>query len=78
MWCWFSPSGYESYWFHWASTWSAVGEIVEVEEGEADWSLEILENLLDHYYVKPAQYEKRQADLNKKLKKAGKPPMKGP
>lgn len=59
-------------------TWSAAGEIVEVEEGEVEWSLEILENLLDHYYVKPAQYEKRQADLSKKLKKAGKPPMKGP
>lgn len=53
-----------------------VGEIVEVEPGEAEWTLEILDDLFDHYYVKPQQAAKRRDALNKKLEEVGKPPMK--
>ena len=51
-------------------------QIVEVEPEEAEWCLEIIEQLFDHYYVRPAANAKRIDELNKKLAKAGKPPMK--
>lgn len=36
--------------------------VVDVEPGEAEWTLEVLEGLFDHYYVKPAiARAKRQA-----------------
>jgi Domain of unknown function (DUF4145) len=52
-----------------------TGEIVEVEAGEAEWNLDVLEGLFDLYFVQPALSAKRKADLNKKLTDAGKPPL---
>lgn len=52
------------------------GEIVRVEDGEAEWNLDVLEGLFDFYYVQPAILKKKKEELNKKLKDAGKPPMK--
>jgi hypothetical protein len=52
---------------------TASGELVDVEEGEADWNLDVLESLFDFYFIQPAITAKRKADLNKKLKEAGKP-----
>ncbi len=52
------------------------GQIVEIEEGEAEWNLEILEMLFDFYYVKPAAIKIKKDLLNKKLTDAGKKPMK--
>ncbi len=54
------------------------GEIVPVEPHEAEWNLEVLESLFDHYYVQPAKAQKRRELLDAKLKAAGKPPMKQP
>jgi hypothetical protein len=54
------------------------GEIVEVEEGEAEWLLDVLEELFDHYYVVPTKAAARRDALNKKLKELGKPPLKAP
>ncbi|MBA7493500.1 hypothetical protein ES702_04059 [subsurface metagenome] len=51
-------------------------EIIEVEPGEAEWNLNVLESLFDFYYVKPAESEERRKALNKKLINAGKKPMK--
>jgi hypothetical protein len=53
-----------------------TGEIVEVEPGEADWNLEVLEALFDFYFVQPAYSKQRKDSLNKKLKELGKPDMK--
>src|ERR1035438_5978549 len=50
-----------------------TGAIVEVEPGEAEWNLDVLESLFDFYFVQPALSAKRKAELNKKLKEAGKP-----
>lgn len=47
-----------------------TGEIVDVEPHEADLLLTILEELADHYYVKPAASAKRLADLQAKLQNA--------
>lgn len=49
-------------------------QVIDVEPGEAEWCLEILEDMFDHYYVKPAQATARKAALDAKLAAAGKPP----
>jgi len=51
-------------------------QIIEVEPHEAEWSLEILEEMFDHFYVRPAAAKARKAALDAKLKAAGKPPSK--
>jgi len=53
-----------------------TGEILPVEPGEAEWSLDVLEQLFDFYYVQPAQLAMKREAMNKKLQEAGKPPMK--
>ena len=54
---------------------SNTGEIVDVEPGEAEWLLDVLEGLFDFYFVQPAILERKRVALNKKLAEAGKPPM---
>jgi hypothetical protein len=51
-------------------------QIIDVDPGEAEWCLEILEDIFDHYYVKPARAKARKASLHAKLTAAGKPPSK--
>jgi len=53
-----------------------TGEIIEVEPGEAEWNLNILEQLFDFYFVQPEISRKKRESLNKKLKDVGKPQMK--
>jgi len=53
-----------------------TGDVLPVEPGEAEWLLDILEGLFDHYCVAPARAKQRQAALDQKLASAGKPPMK--
>ncbi len=55
---------------------AATGEVVPVEPGEAEWTLDVLDGLFDFYFVQPAQLEKRRDALNSKLAAAGKPPIK--
>jgi len=57
---------------------TASNQILDVEPGEAEWNLEVLEMLFDFYYVQPAQTQKKKAALDAKLASAGKPPMKSP
>jgi hypothetical protein len=54
-----------------------TGQIVEVEEGEAEWLLEVNEALFDFVFVQPRRLEERKNNLNAKLALLGKPPMKG-
>jgi len=53
-----------------------TGEIIDVEPGEAELNLDVIEALFDFYFVNPARIAKKKADINKKLQDAGKPPMK--
>jgi len=53
----------------------STGEIVEVEPGEAEWNLDVVEALFDFYYVEEERARKRREDINVKLKDAGKPPL---
>ena len=52
-----------------------TGEIVPVEEGEAEWCLEVIEILFDYYFVRPADVKRRTLALNQKLSDTGKPQM---
>jgi hypothetical protein len=52
-------------------------QIIDVEPHEAEWCLEILEEMFQHFYVRPAEAGRRKAALDAKLGKAGKPASKG-
>ena len=52
------------------------GEIVPVEPEEAEWTIEVLEGLFDHYFVVPAREKTRRAKLAEKLKAAGRKEIK--
>jgi hypothetical protein len=51
-------------------------QVIPVEPGEAEWCLDILDEMFDHYYVKPSRAKARKAALNAKLAAAGKPASK--
>jgi hypothetical protein len=51
-------------------------QVIDVDPQEAEWCLGILEDLFDHFYVAPATADERKAELDAKLKAAGKPPSK--
>ena len=53
-----------------------TGEIVDVELGVAEWNLDVLEDLFDFYFVRPAKLAAKRTALNQKLAEADKPPMK--
>jgi hypothetical protein len=53
-----------------------TGEILDVEYGEAEWLLEVLEALFDFALVQPKKLIERRNKLNGKLKELGKPEMK--
>ena len=55
-----------------------TGAILDVEPGEAEWLLDVLEALFDFYFVRPARLAAKRAALDQKLTDAGKPPMKSP
>jgi hypothetical protein len=52
------------------------GEILDVLPGEAEWTIDVLEELFDFYFVRPTQRQKKREALDQKLKEAGKPTMK--
>ena len=51
-------------------------QVIDVEAEEAEWCLEIIEALFDHYYITPARARQRRDRLNKKLAQAGRKPAK--
>lgn len=55
---------------------TATGEILPVESGEAEWTLDVLDGLFDFYFVQPALLQTRRNLLNAKLASANKPPLK--
>lgn len=49
--------------------------IVDVEPGEAEWSVELIEELLDFYYTRPEDSARRKKALNERLIAQGKKPL---
>jgi hypothetical protein len=54
-----------------------TGEILPVEPGEAEWTLDVLDGLFDFYFVQPTLLKQKRDALNAKLQAAGKPLIKG-
>lgn len=52
-----------------------TGEVVDVEPGEAEFLLDVLEGLFDFYFVQPAHAKKQRDAINAKLLEAGKQPL---
>ena len=53
-----------------------TGAVLEVEPGEAEFLLDVLEGLFDFYFVQPKRSEAQRAAIDAKLQDAGKPPLK--
>jgi hypothetical protein len=53
----------------------ATGEIIEIEDGEAEWNLDVLDALFDHYYARPARERHKREEFDKKLKSLGRKPV---
>jgi hypothetical protein len=53
-----------------------TGVVTDVEPGEAEWTLDVLDGLFDAVFVAAARAKERREALNKKLAEAGKPPLK--
>jgi len=51
-------------------------QVIDVELHEAEWCLQILEDMFEHFYVGPAAAMAMKQALDAKLKAAGKPPSK--
>jgi hypothetical protein len=51
-------------------------QVLDVEDHEAEYCLDILDALFDHYFVRPEEAKRRRAALDAKLANAGKPPSK--
>jgi hypothetical protein len=48
-------------------------QVIDVEPHEAEWCIETIEELFEHFYVAPAAAKAKKAQLDAKLKAAGKP-----
>ena len=55
---------------------SSTGEIVDVVDGEAEWTLDTVEALFEHHFVQPAKTKAKRDALNAKLADAKKPALK--
>ncbi len=53
-----------------------TGEIVDVEQGEAEWTIEVIEYLFDIAFIQPQKKVDREKALNQKLSALGKPFLK--
>lgn len=51
-------------------------QVIEVEPHEAEWCLEVIEELFEHFYVGPAAAKAKKDALNAKLAASAKPPAK--
>jgi hypothetical protein len=52
-----------------------TGEIQDVDPGEAEWLLDVMESLFDFYFVGPAKAQAKRDALNEKLAEVNKPPL---
>jgi len=54
-----------------------TGAILSVEPGEAEFTLEILWEIAEHYYVRPERLRRGRNRINRILQDADRPPLKG-
>jgi len=56
----------------------ATGIIIDVEPGEAEWNLDVIDGLFGYFYERPAREQKRRSDFDAKLAAMGKRPISNP
>ena len=54
---------------------SLTAEIIDVEPGEAEWCLDVLDALFDHYFVRPDKARQAKEAVNAKRKEVGRQPI---
>lgn len=52
------------------------GQILEIDKDEAEWSLKVVSDLFDYFIIGPVKDSEQRTAFNKKLKDAGKDPIK--
>ena len=52
-----------------------TAEVIEVEHGEAEWCLDVIDALYDHYFVSPAKTQRAKDAMNDKRNEAGLQPI---
>lgn len=52
-----------------------TGSIVDVDPVEAEWNLDVLDGLFQHFYVNPAREQALKTAINKKLASVGREPL---
>jgi hypothetical protein len=53
----------------------SAGEILDVEPHEAEWNLDVIEEMFEFYFVQPEALKQRREAMNAKLLLAGKPEL---
>jgi hypothetical protein len=53
-----------------------LGNIVDVEPEEAEWTLEVVDTLFDYFIVGPEKDKERRAQFDKKIEQVGRKPIK--
>lgn len=56
---------------------TSTGEIIDVEPGEAEFNLDVLEHIFDFYYVQLEKNAQLKARMNEKLEAAKRRPLEG-
>lgn len=52
-----------------------TNEIIDVEQGEAEWCIELLEAIFLEAFQTPAQIKRKRAEFDKKINEAGRTPL---
>jgi hypothetical protein len=52
---------------------TSTGSIIDVEVGEVELCFDVIDSLLDFYFIQPARIAAQKAAINQKLQDAGKP-----
>lgn len=55
---------------------TSSAEIIEVEPEEAEYCLEVLEEMFDYLFIRPKRLKEKKSKMNQKLQEAGKPLLK--
>jgi Domain of unknown function (DUF4145) len=55
---------------------TVTNEIVDVEQGEAEWTLDVIDGLFEHFIVAPERDKARRTAFDAKIKRAGRKPIK--
>jgi hypothetical protein len=53
-----------------------TGGILDIGQEEAEWTLDVIDGLFEYFIVARERDERRRSEMDKRLEKAGRPPIK--